>query len=167
MKQTMTLHCSDSFSPSNIYDNNNTEKKKQDRSETGVFLVILSAKTIDMVFFKRVVLSSYKSYNHFVVFNNKFKDGSTLTKRWIWSCYPIDSITKHMQIFNMLKALTFWFFLPSLPQAENHRKKVSFRNQDILLEPKKRDLLPRFVKLILVFDLGSLCNLGHVSKLNC
>lgn len=73
MKQTMTLHCSDFFSPSNIYDNNNTEKK-QDRSEPGVFLVIPSAKTIDVVFFKRVALSSYKSYNHFVVFNIKFKD---------------------------------------------------------------------------------------------
>lgn len=91
----MTLHCIDSFFPSNIYNNNSTEKQ-QDRSEPRAFLVIPSAKTIDIIFFKRVAASSYKSYNHFVVFNNEFKDEFTLTKRWIWIHYPIDPTTKHM-----------------------------------------------------------------------
>lgn len=96
----------------------------------------------------------------FVVFNNEFKDGFTLTKRWIWIHYPTDHTTKHMQIFNVLKTLTFLFSFPPSPKQKNHRKEASFRNQDILLEPRNLDP-------VLGFDSGSLYNLGHVSKLNC
>lgn len=120
------LHCIDSFFPSDIYDTNSTEKQ-QDRSEPGVFLVIPSAKTIDMIFFKRVFLSSYKVKTTFVVFNNEFKDGFTLTKRWIWIHCPTDPTTKHMQIFNVLKALTICFSWPTSPKQKNHRKEASFR----------------------------------------
>lgn len=159
MKQIITLHCIVSFFPSNFYDNNNIEKQ-QDRPESGVFLVIPLAKRIDIIFFKRVALSSYKCYNHFAVFNNKFKDGFTLTKRLVWIHYPIDPTTKHMQIFNMLKALSFCFFCPPSPKQKNHRNEASVSNQDILLELKNLDS-------VLGLDSGSLCNLGYVSKLNC
>lgn len=118
MMLTMTLHCIDSFFPSAVY-NNSTEK--QDRSEPRVLLIIPSAKTIGIIFLKLVVLSSYESYNCFIVFNIEFKDGFTLTKRWIQMHYTTYPTTKHMQTFSVLKALIFLSSSP-FPSPPQRRK---------------------------------------------
>lgn len=108
MMLTMTLHSIDSFFPSAIYK---STEKQQDRSEPRVLLIIPSAKTIGIIFFKRVVLSSYESYNLFVVFNIEFKDRFTLKKMNPDTLHHISHNKAYVDI--QYVKITNFFFLPS------------------------------------------------------